>query len=118
MKTYDFAKMHGAGAILSDGIERYEVSDWSDGARTAYGWKLRMHAEGPRLNEHYEERRVLKYGALPEGLQLRDRRADLAAQYLEEVGYNPFDDCPTISDDEIAYILQDMREEAQAAQDS
>lgn len=34
-----------------------------------------------------------------------DRKALLAAEYVARIGYNPFEDCPSITEDEVAQIL-------------
>jgi hypothetical protein len=39
-------------------------------------------------------------------------RAELAAEYLDLVGYDPFEDCPTISEVEVAQILVEYKREA------
>ena len=41
MGTYEHARRLGAGADLTDGTERFLVSDWSPGTRDVYGWRLR-----------------------------------------------------------------------------
>ena len=37
-------------------------------------------------------------------------RAALAAAYMERVGYDPFEDDPTISEDEVRQILAELDE--------
>ncbi len=41
MNTYANARRLGAGADLTDGTERFLVSDWSPGSHDVYGWRLR-----------------------------------------------------------------------------
>jgi len=42
------------------------------------------------------------------------RRAALAAEYVELIGYDPFEDDPTISCDEVERTLAEWRAEAAA----
>lgn len=39
------------------------------------------------------------------------RRDALGAEYVELIGYNPFEDDPTISTDEVADILREFKAE-------
>jgi len=44
--TYQYARRLGAGADLTDGRDRFLVSDWSNGTKQVFGWRLR--ADGTR----------------------------------------------------------------------
>lgn len=41
------------------------------------------------------------------------RRDELGAEYLDLIGYNPFEDDPTLTTDEVAEILLEYKETAQ-----
>lgn len=43
--TYQHACRLGAGAILTDGTNRFRVSDWSLGTGKVYGWRLANNSE-------------------------------------------------------------------------
>lgn len=41
MSTYDLARRLGAGTVLTDGQDRYQISDYSPATGQVYGWRLR-----------------------------------------------------------------------------
>jgi len=41
MGTIEHARRLGAGADLTDGTDRFLVSDWSPATGQVYGWRLR-----------------------------------------------------------------------------
>lgn len=53
--TFQNARRNGGGVVLTDGIRRYKVSDWSEGTRTVFGHVMR---EGEWVD----------YQRLPQGL--------------------------------------------------
>lgn len=103
MTSYQLARQHGAGAILTNGRDRFEISDYSPGTRTAYGWELRTDGA----------RQPLGYRQLPEGLTLETRKT-LAARYVDQIGYDPFEDDPSLTAAQVAQILAEFAEEVAA----
>lgn len=41
MSTFGHAIRLGAGEILTDGVNRFMISDWSIGTGDVYGWRMR-----------------------------------------------------------------------------
>lgn len=41
MSTFAHAIRLGAGEILTDGVNRFMISDWSIGTGDVYGWRMR-----------------------------------------------------------------------------
>ena len=39
--TYYLAQRLGGDAVLTDGTDKFVVSDWSPGAKRVYGWRIR-----------------------------------------------------------------------------
>lgn len=41
MSTYTLARRLGAGTVLTDGQDRFQISDYSPSTGQVYGWRLR-----------------------------------------------------------------------------
>lgn len=75
--TFAAATSNGGGAILTDGEQRFTVSDWSPGTGDVYGYPVN------------DDGTAGSYGRLPEDLYLDDQHIDRLAVAGDEFDTDP-----------------------------